>query len=350
MSVLDHPDFDAHEGVHFFYDPQTQLRAVIAVHSTRRGPAAGGTRFWSYASSADALTDALRLSKAMSFKNAMADLPLGGGKAVVLRPDGAFDRDALFQKYGQRLNRLGGSYITAEDVGMTTRDLEIIQAETPYAAGVTTGPSASGDPSPITAKGVFLGLQVAVVHRLKKDSLRGLHVAVQGLGNVGFNLCGHLHDAGACLSVADINPERVQNAVAEFGAKAVPIDEIHQCDADIFAPCALGGAITPHTLSELKVAIVGGAANNQLLTPEMGVALRQQNILYCPDYVINAGGIINIAAELSGRYELSWVNLKLEQLKETLLTVFETADSQNKATSEVADQMARERIFSPGED
>jgi len=345
MSIFEHADFDGHEGVHFFEDKQIGLKAVIAVHSTRRGPSAGGTRFWSYASSADALTDALRLSKAMSYKNAMADLPLGGGKGVVMKPGGNFDRTDLFKAYGARINLLSGSYITAEDVGMTPDDMKIIRSETPYAAGLDEGPAASGDPSPVTADGVFRGLQVAVSHKLNRSSLKDVKVAVQGLGHVGYNLCKLLHAAGAQLWVADINADRVTQAVNAFNANAVSTDRIHACAVDIFSPCALGGAINASTLPEIKASIIGGAANNQLKSPELGEALQSRGILYCPDYVINAGGIINIAAEVSGTYEKDWVKTKLTGLQSTLKTIFERAQNEGVATNIIADKMAQDRIF-----
>lgn len=347
MSVFEHVDFDDHEGVHFFEDAQSQLRAVISVHSTVRGPAAGGTRFWTYVSSAEALTDALRLSKAMSYKNAMADLPLGGGKGVVMRPEGDFDRDVLFGVYGRYLNRLAGSYITAEDVGMTTHDLKIIRNETPFAAGLDDGPAASGDPSPITADGVFRGLETAVFHKLGKENLRGVRVAVQGLGHVGYNLCKLLNNAGAHLTVADINSERVQQAKNELNAVGAHTNEIHSIDVDIFAPCALGGAVNAKTLPAIRAKIIGGAANNQLASADLGETLRLRGILYCPDYVINAGGIINIAAELSGTYDPKWVDGKLSGLQNTLKTVFERSDRAAVATSKIADEMAKERIKKP---
>lgn len=352
MSVFEHKDFDHHEGVHFLEDPVTGLKAVIAVHSTVRGPSAGGTRFWFYPSSADALTDALRLSRAMSFKNAMADLPLGGGKGVVMKPDRDYDRTALFSSYGRAINRLNGTYITAEDVGMTPKDMGTIRTETEYVGGMDSGPAASGDPSPVTAEGVFRGLCVAAKHRLGATDLSSIRVAVQGLGHVGYHLCQFLHKAGAKLLVADINTVQVERAVTELGATAVPVESVHAQDVDIFAPCALGGAINSKTLPGIKASIVGGAANNQLATPDMGDAMMTRDILFCPDYVINAGGIINIAAELrgraeDGRYEIYWVKDKLNSLEQTLADIFTRAQQTGQSTSAVADMMAQERITPP---
>lgn len=344
MSIFEHKDFVGHEGVHFFEDQASGLKAVVAVHSTKRGPAAGGTRFWTYASSAEALTDALRLSRAMSFKNAMADLPLGGGKGVVMHPEGDFDRRALFLAYGRGLNGLAGRYVTAEDVGMTPNDLKIIREETPYAAGLDDGPAASGDPSPITAKGVFYGLQTAAQYTFGTSDLKGRRVAVQGLGHVGYNVCKHLHKAGAELWVADISEQRVHDVVNAFGATVIPTQEIHACNVDIFAPCALGGAINAQTLPDIQAKIIGGAANNQLEQPEFGDRLRVKEILYCPDYVINAGGIINVASEISGNFDPNWVEGKLLGLKDTLHAIFKRSERESRATSEIADEMAQERI------
>lgn len=344
MFVFDHPSFDDHEGVHVFTDPASKLKAIICVHSTVRGPSSGGCRLWSYASEDAAIDDVLRLSRAMSYKNAMANLDLGGGKSVILKPEGDFDREALFTAFGRAVHTLGGKYIAAEDVGVSPDDMEIIKRQTPHVAGLDSGEAASGDPSPITAKGVFLGLRAAVKHRLGKENIEDLSVAVQGIGHVGYALCRHLHDAGAHLVVTDINEAALEKAKAEFGAVIVGLDEIYKQDVDIFAPCALGRAINPDSLPQLKASIVAGAANNQLSTPEMGAALHQKNILFAPDYVINAGGIINVASEVSGTYDLNWVMAKLEELEETTREVFEISARQNRPTNEVADIMARERL------
>jgi len=342
--MFDHPDFDGHEGVHLFSDANSGLKAVIAVHNTARGPAAGGTRLWSYADPKDAVTDALRLSKAMSFKNAMAGLSLGGGKAVILRPDTEFDRKALFEAYGRAVEAVGGKYITAEDVGVSPDDMRIIKTQTDYVAGLDDGPAASGDPSPVTAEGVFRSIKVAVRHAMGRDSLEGLRVAVQGLGHVGYGLCEHLHGAGVHLIVTDINKAVLDRAKVELEAKVVEPEVIHAVEADVFAPCALGGAISEITLPDIKAVVIAGAANNQLATPEMGEACRQRGILYAPDYVVNAGGIINVAAEVSGSYDPKWVNEKLEDLEKTLENVFMLAAEQDLPTNVVADRLARERL------
>lgn len=344
MTIFTHPDYDNHEGVYVFSDPQTQMRAIIAVHNTKFGPGGGGTRFWTYESDADALTDVLRLSRAMSYKNAMAGLPLGGGKGVILRPEGEFNREALFKSYGSAIEKVGGQYITAEDVGVSPDDMRVIKSQTDFVAGLDEGRSASGDPSPVTARGVFYGLQTAIKHRLNKNSFAGLSVAVQGLGHVGYTLCKYLHEAGAKLIVTDISKVVLKKAKFEFGAVVVEPEDIHKQDVDVFAPCALGGVINEDTIDEIKASIVGGAANNQLKTPKMGHSLRERGILYCPDYIINAGGIVNVAAEISGNYDPEWVEAKVRGISDTLQLTFDRADQTLTSTADVADDMARERL------
>lgn len=342
--MFDNKNFEGHESVHLFSDKKTGLKAIIAIHNTARGPAAGGTRFWSYPTEKAAMEDALNLSRAMSFKNAMADIPFGGGKAVILRPEAEFDRSELFKVYGRAVESLGGIYRTAEDVGVTTADMENVHTQTAYVGGLDKGNAASGDPSPITAEGVFRCLKIAANNALGAESLDGLKVAVQGLGHVGYSLCEKLAQAGVHLFVADINEAVVQKAQQELGVKVVSTNVIHTAPVDIFAPCALGGAINPDSIQDLKAKIVGGAANNQLLNPEMGEILRNRGILYCPDYVINGGGIINVAAELSGTYDPEWVDGKLNGLTQTLSEIFTIAESENRPTNEVADRLARQRL------
>jgi len=344
MSIFSHPDFDAHEGVYSFSDPAAGLRCFVAVHNTNRGPASGGTRFWQYVSDAEALTDVLRLSRAMSYKNAMAEIPLGGGKGVIMRPEADFDRQALFAAYGRAIEKVGGQYITAEDVGVSPDDMKTIKTQTDFVAGLDDGKAASGDPSPHTADGIFRGLNVAVKHKLGVEGVGGLIVAIQGLGHVGYNLAQRLYACGAQLIVADINPEVTARAETELKATIVDVAEIHAQDADIFAPCALGGAINKETIDDINAYIIGGAANNQLKTPDMGQALRGRDILYCPDYVLNAGGIINVAAEVSGTYDYDWVDGKLENIKASLQQIFERSDKADRPTNEIADIMARERL------
>ena len=346
--MFDHPDFDDHEAVHLFSDAKSGLRAVIAVHNTARGPAAGGTRLWSYADPNDAVTDALRLSKAMSYKNAMAGLSLGGGKGVILRPEMGFDRRDLFEAYGRAVEAVGGRYITAEDVGVSPDDMRVIKTQTDFVAGLDDGPAASGDPSPVTADGVFRSIKVAVKYAMGRESLTGLRVAVQGLGHVGYGLCEHLHAAGVHLIATDINTAVLDKAKKELGAKIVEPGVIHAVDADVFAPCALGGAISEASLPDIQAQVIAGAANNQLASPEMGEACRARGILYAPDYVVNAGGIINVAAEVSGTYDPDWVNEKLEDLEKTLENIFELAFEQSLPTNIVADKLARKRLALPG--
>lgn len=345
MSIEEHKNYNRHEAVHYFHDEMSGLRAFICVHSTRLGPSAGGTRLWHYADSHQALGDALNLSAAMSYKNAMAGIPFGGGKGVILRPEGEFDRKSLFAAYGKAVDSLGGKYFAAEDVGVSPSDMEVVKGQTNYVAGLDSGQAASGDPSPVTADGVFRGLKVAIRHRLGKESFDGLHIAVQGLGHVGFNLCQRLFKAGAHLSVADINKDVLDKAKSKFGARITDIDEIHTVNADIFAPCALGGSINSKTWSDIKAPIIGGAANNQLQTTDMGEKLRQAGILYAPDYVINGGGIINVAAELSGNYDKAWVDKKLDGLEKNLETIFAISDREGRSTNSVADEIAEKLIY-----
>jgi len=347
MSIFSHPDFDNHEGIYTFSDYERGLQCFIAIHNTNRGPASGGTRFWSYTSDAEALTDVLRLSRAMSYKNAMAEIPLGGGKGVILKPSDEFDREALFTAYGRAIEKVGGQYITAEDVGVSPDDMKIIKTQTDFVAGLDDGVAASGDPSPHTADGIFRGLEIAVKHKLGVEGVGGLIVAVQGLGHVGYDLARRLKKSGAQLIVADINETVTQRAAAELKATVVSVDEIHRQEADIFAPCALGGAINTNTIDNIQAYIVGGAANNQLKTPDMGAELLKRDILYCPDYVLNAGGIINVAAEVSGRYDYKWVDRKLEGLRATLQEVFSRSQATGRPTNDIADEMARERLRVP---
>lgn len=344
MFVFDHPSFDAHESVHAVHDSATGLKAIIAVHSTKLGPGCGGCRIWHYQSDEDALADALRLSHAMSYKSAMAGLDLGGGKCVVLKPKGEFDREALFKALGRKIDALGGLYVGAADVGIEPPDLINAKSQTQHMAGLPKSEGGSGDSSPVTADGVFRGIKAAALHRLGSDDLRGLTVGVQGVGHVGMTLCQHLYEAGAKLVVTDINPKSVRAAKDRFGACAVGLDEIYSQDMDIFAPCALGGAINRETLPQLTARIVAGAANNQLASPDMGDALRAQNILYAPDYVINAGGIINIASEVNGKHGADWVEAKLAALPKTLTDIFEHAKKAGMATNIAADAMARVKI------
>lgn len=344
MAVFSHADFAGHEGVYFASDPESKLRAIIAVHSTVRGPAAGGTRFWRYDSDEAALTDALRLSKAMSYKNAAADLPLGGGKAVLIYPEGEFDRVSLFEAYGRAIDRLNGTYITAEDVGVSPSDMDIISSQTKHVAGLSKGKAASGDPSPVTAEGVFRGLLAGTKHLWGSEDLSGKTIAVQGLGHVGYALSEKLHKSGARLIVADINNEVLDKAESELNASRVEIGEIHAQEADIFCPCALGGVLNAQNVPDIHAKLIAGAANNQLASEEVMPLLEKRNITYLPDFVLNAGGIINVATEVSGEYSTAWVEQKLVGLKETIIEILNTSDKEGVSTLQVANRIAEQRL------
>lgn len=342
MAVFNHPEFDQHEQVVFCSDQETGLKAIIAVHSTRLGPAVGGCRLWDYASDEDALVDVLRLSRGMTYKNAMAGLPLGGGKSVIIGNAKTIKSEALFRAFGRMVHRLNGSYYSAEDVNITTHDIMQVNQETPFVAGLE---GKSGNPGPFTAIGTYQGIKAAAQHKFGSADLSGKTVAIQGLGSVGFYLCEHLHKEGAKLIVTDINQDAVNRAVAQFGAVAVGLNDIYAVDADIYAPCALGATLNDETIPQLKVKVVAGCANNQLKRPEHGEKLRELGILYAPDYVINAGGIINVAFEMRPQgYNAAESTAKVMQIFDTLLTIFRRADAEKLPTSTVADVMAQEII------
>jgi leucine dehydrogenase len=342
--MFDKPAFAGHESVHHFYDAKTGLRAIIAVHSTRRGPAAGGCRMWNYETSDAAFVDALRLSEGMSYKNAMADLPLGGGKAVIWGDSKTDKTPEMFRALGRAIDSLNGKYWSAEDVGVSPADMAYAAENTRYVAGLPTGKAASGDPSPITARGVFLGIKATAARAFGSDNLKGKRVAVQGVGHVGGYVCRHLAEAGAELTITDVNQDTLQAVAKTTGAKIVTPAEIYDANADIFSPNALGAVINPETISRLKAKVIAGGANNQLSAPEMGEQLLQRGIVYAPDYVINGGGIINVAAEISGTYDPAWVEGKVQKLVETLGSVLDQARSEGRATNRVADDIARRRI------
>ena len=318
--------------LHFGLDAATGLKAIIAIHSTARGSAIGGCRFIHYAREQDAITDALRLAKGMSYKAALAGLPHGGGKAVVIKPEGDFDRAALMQAFGRFVGELGGRYITAMDSGTEVSDMDAIETSTRYVSCT----SASGDPSPHTALGIFEGIKAAVKHQLGTDNLAGLSVAIQGLGHVGHALAERLHTAGAHLIVADTDPERTARCVREFNARAVDVEEIYDTDTDIFSPCGLGATLNQDTIARLKCRIVAGCANNQLATDEDGNRLRQRGILYAPDYVINAGGLIHVAMHHSGHTPAER-DAKIIEIAATLTHLFEEADRKDQSVHHVAD-------------
>ncbi|MEO1580493.1 MAG: Glu/Leu/Phe/Val dehydrogenase dimerization domain-containing protein [Pseudomonadota bacterium] len=342
MSVFDNAAFERHERIVHCTDPVSGLRAIIAVHSTHRGPAAGGCRLWHYANANDAVTDVLRLSQGMSYKNAMAGLDLGGGKAVIMADPSQDVTEDQLRAFGRFVETLRGSYITAEDVGMTVEAMQIIASETRHVAGLPPeAGKAGGDPSPKTADGVFHGIRAAVAYRLERDSLEGLRVAVQGVGHVGANLCKALHDAGAKLWVADINESRVEHMCDAYGAQPLPLDEIITADVDVVAPCALGAVLNANTIAGLRTSIVAGAANNQLATDQDGQLLFNAGVLYAPDYVINAGGIINVACEYSASASDAEVDQRVEEIGARLKAIFEQSERLEVPTNVIADEMAK---------
>jgi leucine dehydrogenase len=348
MTFFAHTENRGHESVHYFHDPKTGLRAIIAIHSTALGPAAGGSRMWQYSCEADATRDALRLSRGMTYKNAMAGLPLGGGKAVILANPDTAPSDAYFQAFGRCVDSLGGRYITAEDVGVTVENMRQVKQVTNFVAGLPPAEgSAGGDPSPWTADGVFLGLCAAAKHQLDASSLKGLRVAVQGVGKVGYDLCRQLHAAGAILVISDVNQTNLERAREEFGARVVATEQILFEDVDILAPCAMGAILNEHTIPLIKASVIGGAANNQLATEPDGQRLFDRDILYVPDYVINGGGIISVSLEYMGDKTENDVREQIALIPERLTDIFVSSTNQQIPTNVVADAMA-ERIVANG--
>ncbi len=345
QSPWEYPDFDDHEVVHFATDAKSGLKAVIAVHSTHLGPGAGGVRFWHYAESADAVRDALRLSRGMSFKNAMAGLPLGGGKGVILADAARTKTPEMLAAYGRAVDRLGGAYVTAEDVGVNVDDLVAVSKHTKYVSGLPAAEGAvGGDPGPHTAYGVYLGVKAAVRRKLGKDSLSGLHLAIQGAGSVAGGLARLAAKDGARISLADIDQGRAQKLADEVGGKVVAPEDILSLEADVLSPCALGAILTGETIDALRVPIVAGAANNQLATPAEGDHIHQRGILYAPDYVINAGGIINVASEYLGDADEAGVRAKIEQIPDRLHQIWDESDATGRNPAAVADAMAMRLI------
>lgn len=317
----------------------------IAIHSTALGPAVGGTRFWNYPDDEAAVRDLLRLARGMTYKNALAGIPFGGGKSIILRHDGAFDRERLFRAHGRFVETFGGSYITAEDVGTSPDDMEFVRRETKHVAGLL---GHSGDPSPVTARGVFRALQAAAHYRWGSDSVQNRTVALQGCGHVGYYLASNLIQAGAKLIVADVDATKVDRVVTEFGASAVRPDEIYRSEADIFAPCALGGIINDETIPQFKVEIIVGGANNQLLEPRHGDELSKLEILYAPDYAANAGGMINGCRELLG-WEASQSAAKVDEIYDTLLDIFHMAEAEGIPAYKAADLLSERRLRKPSD-
>ena len=340
MALFSAPHFSEHEQVTFCHDPASGLKAIIAIHNTTRGPGLGGCRMWPYQNEAEAIDDVLRLSKGMSYKNALANLPLGGGKSVIIGDPAKDKSPALFKAMGRFVESLGGRYIIAEDVGTKPDDMTYIHQETEHVRGLKGG---AGDPSPATAWGVFRGLEATAQERFGKNSLMDMKVAVQGLGAVGFHLCRHLHAAGAKLVVTDINDESIQRAVNDLGATAVAPDQILDQEVDIFAPCALGAVINDETIPRLKAKAVAGSANNQLAESEHGNALAQRNILYAPDYVINAGGVIYLHYE-GPDFNADHAMGHVGQIGDTLKEIYGISRKENIPPHLSADQLAEERM------
>lgn len=336
MEIFEAMTTRGHEQLVFWSEPDLGYRGIIAIHNTTLGPALGGTRFWDYASEQEAIIDVLRLSRGMTYKAAISGLSLGGGKSVIIGNNRTEDREGIFRAHGRAVDSLHGRYITAEDVGTSVDDMEFVRMETDSVVGVH---GKSGDPSPVTAYGVFRGIKACAEYRYGDASLSGKHIAVQGLGHVGYFLCEHLASEGAQLTVTDIDEGRVKRVVDEFGAASVATDEIYAVAADIFAPCALGAVVNDDTLSELTCDIIAGAANNQLSEGRHGDVLKERNILYAPDYVINAGGLANVYGELKD-WTPETSKQKAGEIYETLLRIFALAEQASISTSVAADRMA----------
>lgn len=340
MTVFDAPAFRDHEMVVFGHDRRTGLRGIIAVHNSSLGPAVGGCRMWPYASEEAALEDVLRLSRGMSYKSAMAGLPFGGGKSVIMGDAARQKTEGLLEAFGALVDRLGGRYVVAEDVGISSADVEVMARRTRHVTGLLTGAAASGDPSPHTARGVFVGMRAAVQHRLDRPSLEGLRVVVQGAGAVGSHLCRMIVGDGGRVAVADPDASRLDALAGELGCDILETGEVYHAEGDIFAPCALGGVLTDRTIPRLRVGIVAGAANNQLGEERHGDALWKREILYVPDYVVNAGGIINGAGELTGCYDAAQASRAVDAIGPRVLSILERARSEGRPPHRVADAMA----------
>lgn len=330
--------------VHFARDAASGLRAIVAIHDTRLGPALGGCRFLHYAKDEDALVDALRLARGMTYKAALADLPHGGGKAVLMRPANPhFERASIFRAFGRFIEDLGGHYITAEDSGTGLEDMEVVRSVTRHVTGISAAHGGSGDPSPFTALGVRRGIEACVKIRLGRSSLEGIHVAVQGVGHVGYHLCRELAAAGARLSVADVDPLKAERAQREFSAAIIPLEEIFDVECDVLAPCALGSALNDHTIPRIRAAIIAGAANNQLAEPRHGDDVNARGILYAPDYAINAGGLINVAMEVT-TYDAAKARARVMTIYDTIYEIAERSQSSLTPTYLVADLLVEERL------
>lgn len=344
MGIFEIVSSMGHEQVVFCSDQESGLRAIVAIHDTSIGPALGGCRFWDYKNEEDAIIDVLRLSKGMTYKAAVTGLPLGGGKAVIIGNPQKLKSEKLFRAFGRFVDGLNGRYITAEDVNVRPEDINHVAKETKYVSGISQTEHGSGDPSPITALGVFSGLKAAVHYKLKTDSLKGVRVAVQGVGAVGRSLAQQLFEAGAELTIADIDLEATKRVAEKCNAKIMDPFEIHGADVDVFAPCALGGGLNDHTIPAIRAKIIAGAANNQLLEEKKhGEMLMSRGILYAPDYAINAGGLINVCHELMGYNKDKAISQTLG-IYNTLLSVFESSEREKIPTWEATNKIAESRI------
>jgi leucine dehydrogenase len=343
LDVFDQIHEAHHEQVIFCHDAESGLDSIIAIHDTTLGPALGGTRMWPYRSTHEALIDVLRLSEGMTYKAAVAEIELGGGKAVIIGDSRRDKTPELLRAHGRFVDTLGGRYITAEDVGIGVEDMEYVYEETRHVTGIRSSPQGSGDPSPVTAYGVYNGIKASCLKKLGTDDVSGVRIAVQGAGHVGYYLCENLAADGAVISITDIDEERVHKVVADFGATPVDPDEIYDVDCEVFAPCALGAIINDATLRRLRCQIVAGGANNQLEEDRHGDALDAKGILYAPDYVINAGGLINVYGEIVG-YGLETAKEKARGIYGTLLSIYDIAAEDGIPTYRAADRLARERI------
>jgi len=348
MNIFSYMQKENYEQLVFCQDKAAGLKAIIAIHDTTLGPALGGTRMWPYATEAEAIIDVLRLARGMTYKSAAAGLDMGGGKAVIIGNPHQEKSEALFRAFGRFVESLGGRYITAEDVGTSVDDMDLVLHETKHVCGLGTLPGSSGDPSPVTALGVWQGIKTCANSVWQSESLAGKTIAIQGLGNVGYHLAKHLYEDGAKLIVTDIIPSRVERIVRETGAKAVPVDDIYDMPCDIFVPAALGAIINDNTVKRLHCRIIAGPANNQLAEPRHGDQLHKKGILYAPDYIINAGGVINVADELKGNYNRERALKAVDIIPRNLAAIFAASQRDNAPTYKLADLLAEQRIATLG--
>lgn len=344
MDIFTYMNDSDYEQLIVCQDASSNLKAIIAIHDTTLGPALGGARMWTYETESAAMKDALRLAKGMTYKNAAAGLNLGGGKAVIIGDPQKDKSEALFRSFGRYVQSLNGRYITAEDVGTTEKDMDMIYQETNFVTGTSIAPGSSGDPSPVTAYGIYLGMKAAAKVAFGNDSLAGKTIAVQGVGQVALTLCDYLHKEDVQLIVTDIHKEAVKRAVDRFNAKAVDPNDIYDVACDIYSPCALGATINDDTIPRFKAKVIAGSANNQLESSKHGKQLHEKGIVYAPDYVINAGGVINIADELNGSYQQTRAMKKVETIYNQLLEIFDISSKENIPTHIAADRLAEKRI------